>query len=114
MSLVFNVVFRMLLVISIVLQSITAVSSENHQIDANHLQTQHDHASDFDTSNQNASDDHEVNDCHHCGHCNGGHLTWITVKNTSKVAHQADFVSTPYPVGITERYLADIHRPPIT
>ncbi len=55
-----NVVLKMLLVVSIVLQSLTAVASstsENHQIDIEHLQTQHDHADDRNALNDNADDD---------------------------------------------------------
>ena len=110
-----NIIFRILLVLSVVFQSVTAVSSENHQIDAKHLQTLHDHANDFDTSKQSANDDiHEVKDCHHCGHCNGGHFTWILVKDISSTVYKPYFESIPYPEGITEKYAAAIHRPPIT
>ena len=81
----FNVALKILLVVSIVLQSLTAVVSatpENHQIDIEHLQIQHDHADDRNVSNDNVGDEqHNEKDCHHCGHCSGSHLSWILVSN---------------------------------
>lgn len=83
----FNVALKILLVVSIVLQSLTAVVSatpENHQIDIEHLQIQHDHADDRNVSNDNVGDEqHNEKDCHHCGHCSGSHLSWILVSNSN-------------------------------
>lgn len=113
-----NVVLKMLLVVSIVLQSLTAAASstsENHQIDIEHLQTQHDHADDRNVLNDNEDDDqHDVKDCHHCGHCSGGHLSWILVSNSSVDGKLYIINKTPYQIDQTSTFLEVILRPPIS
>jgi hypothetical protein len=98
----------MLLVISIVLQSLTAVASstsENHQIDIEHLQTQHDNVGD---------EQHNEKDCHHCGHCSGSHLSWILVSNSNTTGKLNIINKTPYQIDQTNTYLEAILRPPIS
>lgn len=113
-----NVVLKMLLVVSIVLQSLTAVASstsENHQIDIEHLQTQHDHADDRNVSNDNVADEqHNEKDCHHCGHCSGSHLSWILVSSTNATGKLNIINKTPYQIDQTNTYLEAILRPPIS
>ena len=113
-----NVVLKMLLVVSIVLQSLTAVvsaTSENHQIDIEHLQTQHDHADDRNALNDNTDDEqHDVKDCHHCGHCSGSHLSWILICNSNTTGKLNIINKTPYQVSQTNTYLEAILRPPIS
>ncbi len=113
-----NVVLKMLLVISIVLQSLTAVASstsENHQIDIEHLQTQHDHADDRNVSNDNVGDEqHNEKDCHHCGHCSGSHLSWILVSNSNVDGKLNIINKTPYQIDQTSTFLEAILRPPIS
>lgn len=99
----------------IALQSLFAVlaNTEVHQVDVQHLQTVHDHANDnvthVDTAN---TDGHEVNDCHHCGHCNGGHTVWLVVKGLQNLSafHRPHYLmlnSTPFSLS------SSIYRPPI-
>ncbi|WP_111978741.1 hypothetical protein [Algibacillus agarilyticus] len=111
-----NVVLKMLLVISIVLQSLTAVASatsESHQIDIEHLQTQHDHANDRSNSNDSASEQHNEKDCHHCGHCSGSHLSTILVNDSNSFDKLIVVNKTPYQVEQTNSFLEAILRPPI-
>ena len=115
----FSFALRILLVLSIVLQSISSIASdtsENHQIDIEHLQTQHDHADDRNALNDNADDDeHNEKDCHHCGHCSGSHLSWILVSNSNTTSKLLNiFNKTPYQVAQTNTYLEAILRPPIS
>jgi hypothetical protein len=108
----------MLLVISIVLQSLTAVASstsENHQIDIEHLQTQHDHADDRNALNDNLGEEqHSEKDCHHCGHCSGSHLPLILVSNSNALSKLKIYNKTPYQFDQTSTFLEAIHRPPIS
>lgn len=114
----FNVALKILLVVSIVLQSLTAVVSatpENHQIDIEHLQTQHDHADDRNVLNDNTDDEqHDVKDCHHCGHCCGSHLSWILVSNSNVDGKLNIINKTPYQIDQTSTFLEAILRPPIS
>ena len=82
-----NFAVKILLILAIVLQSFNAVSAllDAHQVDAQHLETVHDHASDTksvieDQVTDAGDDDHNINDCHHCGHCSGSHFSWVLVK----------------------------------
>lgn len=108
----------MLLVVSIVLQSLTAVASstsENHQIDIEHLQTQHDHDDDRNVLNDNTDDEqHDVKDCHHCGHCSSSHLSLILVSNSNALSKLKIYIKTPYQFDQTSTFLEAIHRPPIS
>ena len=109
---------RIILVLSIVLQSISSIASEtseNHQIDIEHLQTQHDHADDRNALNDNADDDeHNEKDCHHCGHCSGSHLSWILVSNSNTTGKLNIINKTPYQIDQTSTFLEAILRPPIS
>ncbi len=114
----FSFVLRILLVLSIVLQSISSIASsisENHQIDIEHLQTQHDHADDRNVSNDNVGDEqHNEKDCHHCGHCSGSHLSWVLVSSSNATGKLNIFNKTPYQIAQTNSYLEAILRPPIS
>ena len=108
----------MLLVVSIVLQSLTAVASatsENHQFDLEHLQTQHDHESDSKAFDDNTDDSgHDIKDCHHCGHCSGSHLSWISVKNLNSASNLFSLNKIPYQFDQSKAFLEAILRPPIS
>ncbi|TYK66809.1 hypothetical protein [Colwellia echini] len=112
-----TVALRIILVISIVIQSLTAVASatsESHQIDIEHLQTQHDHANDRSHSNDNATGEpHNEKDCHHCGHCSGSHLSTILVNDSNSFDKLKVINKTPYQVEETNSFLEAIFRPPI-
>lgn len=75
-----------LLVLSIALQSFVAVANSdgNHQVDFQHLQTEHSHDLDnVEFSNDSSENDHDIKDCHHCGHCQGSHTQWFVSKKVS-------------------------------
>ncbi|QBY05914.1 hypothetical protein E2K93_16770 [Thalassotalea sp. HSM 43] len=114
----FTVALKILLVVSIVLQSFTTVvsaTSQSHQVDVEHLQTQHDHQDDLNTFNDNTRDEHhDVNDCHHCGHCSGTHMSWILVNNLISDIKLYNFNQPPYQFSQTDEILSIILRPPIS
>lgn len=111
-----KVIYKMLLLVSIVLQSFTAASStfDFHQVDIEHLQTVHDHASDNQITEDLGLDEHNIEDCHHCGHCSGSHLCWIGGKPEATdlaIMHHHNFQKlTTIPFHIS----SGIYRPPIT
>ncbi len=109
----------MLLVVSIVLQSLTAIASatsENHQVDFEHLQTQHNHQDDQNHFNDKDTDEHDINDCHHCDHCSGSHLSWFSVITLNANIHAKiqSANNPPYQFIHTKAFLDPILRPPIS
>lgn len=113
----FTVALKIILVLSIVLQSISSIASatsENHQFDVEHLQTQHDHKDDRNILNDSTDDEpHDISDCHHCGHCSGSHLSWILVNNSNIAAKLFKTNHIPYQFDQTKEFLDAILRPPI-
>ena len=85
-------IFGLLIPIVIVLQSLAFAASAqpSHQIDGEHLQSQHSHQQDSQllrgkvkVSHPVATADeeqHDISDCHHCGHCSGSHLSWLSTQ----------------------------------
>ena len=114
----FTVVFKLLLVISIVLQSLSSVASttsSNHQVDIEHLQTQHQHTSDLESTKGNVDEaGHNIDDCHHCGHCSTSHLSWIFFTYTASKPNIYSLERIPYQSTQTKEYLDTIQRPPIS
>lgn len=114
----FPVVFKLLLVISIVLQSLSSVASStsaDHKIDLEHLQTQHEHKSDVKSFDGNVDEEgHDIDDCHHCGHCSGSHLSWISVTHINSTHTLYNLNKIPYLFDQTKEYLDAIQRPPIS
>ena len=112
-----HVALKILLILSILLQSFVAVSAtmETHQLDAEHLQTIHDHENDHTAQSKQApSEEHDIDDCHHCGHCSGNHTCWIILKAFSanlslKNSHKFHPLAL-IPDGVSNR----LYRPPIT
>ena len=110
----FSSAIKILLIAVIFLQSFMSVanSSVPHQLDIEHLQTVHDHSADNHTSSSNLDDDHDINDCHHCGHCSGNHSTWILLKVSSTnllVKEQGNFNKFALsPINIPD----SLYRPP--
>ncbi|WP_133471314.1 hypothetical protein [Paraglaciecola marina] len=107
-----NVAIKMLLIILIVLQSVVAVSAtlETHQLDVEHLQSVHDHKADHLVQ---SDQEHDLDDCHHCGHCSGNHTNWIMATvfllNLS-LNHSQNFDKlTLSTLGISSK----LYRPPI-
>jgi len=93
-----------------------ANSEVNHQLDTQHIQTQHSHELDsielFDGS---SADQHSIKDCHHCGHCSGAHAQWFAgEKNTqtsspSLVSNQYVYLEHP-----DKSVIEQLVRPPIS
>ncbi len=67
----------------VALQSFSPIVSatQTHQVDAAHLQTEHSHQNDTQLLGSDNSE-HDIKDCHHCGHCSGSHLSWLMLKET--------------------------------
>ncbi|RHW77780.1 hypothetical protein [Colwellia sp. RSH04] len=113
-----KVALIVLLVVSIVLQSLTAVASainENHQIDVEHIQVKHDHNLDRSEAGRLVdAQGHDVNDCHHCGHCSGSHLTWILIKDIPNLHELPTANEFPYDFIQYKEFFEAILRPPIS
>ena len=97
-----NKFLNFILVISIVLQSFGAIanSQETHELDVQHLQTEHSHESDDQVVDNDLSTDneHNVKDCHHCGHCHGFHTQWLVqtenfTERQNQIEHQYRYLS---------------------
>lgn len=114
----FGVVLKLLLIVSIALQSISSIASatsQSHQIDFEHLQTQHDHSDDLSNNAEEiGEDDHDIKDCHHCGHCSGSHLSWILINNINNSTKLFTYTNIPYQFDQTKEFLNAILRPPIS
>lgn len=109
---VISVIFLLL----IVLQSFNAIaeSTNTHQLDVNHLQTEHFHTDDINASSQiNSTDKHDIEDCHHCGHCSGSHLSWISIKDVSNLIDIMPFIKTSYRFTTQKEFIEATLRPPI-
>lgn len=96
-----TLLINILVVVSIVLQSLAPVVSatENHQVDIEHLKTEHSHEQDLQPSQESLNltiDDHEISDCHHCDHCTGSHLSWVFLKNVIPPFANASFTSDSF------------------
>ena len=119
----------LLIVLSIALQSFVAVADSNksHQVDAQHLQTEHSHSTDNHTDShaENSADnhaladttgesEHHIEDCHHCGHCQGSHSQWLTAKKAQQLTAKF-LVSNQYFYLIQQNksFIEELIRPPI-
>jgi len=111
----------LLLVISIVLQSFVAVADAEkpHQINPQHLQTEHVHDSDnLESQNKSLNEysdtEHNTNDCHHCGHCQGSHTQWIVNKKiTTSPTDFMVFNQYFYFNHLDKSFIEELIRPPI-
>jgi hypothetical protein len=106
-----------LVFLSIALQSFVAVanSNKNHHVDVQHLQTIHSH--DVDNTvlfNESSNDDHNIKDCHHCGHCQGSHTSWFVSmehrNTTTKILVLNQYF---YHVHLDKVFTEVLIRPPI-
>ncbi len=75
------------LVILIALQSFATIAGagQPHQSDDEHLSYSQEHSAGAMTSftdESTVSSDHAELDCHHCGHCHGSHLSFLTTNST--------------------------------
>jgi len=107
----------LLIVLSIALQSFVAVanSNDNHQIDSQHLQTEHSHDVDkVEIYNESSDDDHNINDCHHCGHCQGSHSSWfVTTSSNNSTLKSLMLDQYFYHVHLDKSVIEELIRPPI-
>ena len=114
----FTVALKLLLILSIALQSLTTVASATsqiHLIDIEHLQTQHDHKSDLESLDGDSDEEgHEIKDCHHCGHCSGSHFSWVLVNNINSSTKLLTINNIPYQFEQTKEFLDATLRPPIS
>ncbi|MCV2883671.1 hypothetical protein OE749_03015 [Aestuariibacter sp. AA17] len=113
-----------MVMISIVIQSLSfAVSSESlHQYDPTHAKLSHDHQHDrilteaVDIPNQEKSrsiDGHDPADCHHCGHCTGTHMSWVTETSELHYHDAVSLLDVPYSSVIPHNFISAPYRPPI-
>jgi hypothetical protein len=107
----------LLIVLSIALQSFVAVanSNDNHQIDSQHLQTEHSHDVDkVEIYNESSDNDHNINDCHHCGHCQGSHTPWLlTLSNNNSTLKYLVLNQYFYHAHLDKSVIEELIRPPI-
>ncbi len=107
----------LLLVLSIALQSFVAMANSDkaHQVDTQHIQTEHSHDVDnAELFEDSSKDDHSIKDCHHCGHCQGSHTQWFSSKKTSIAT--PDFLSINqyfYTAHLDKSFIEELTRPPI-
>lgn len=108
---------NILLLLSIVLQSFVAIGSptENHTIDIEHLKTTHHHSDDLTINNiTDDAEQHDISDCHHCGHCSGTHLSLILVKYITNHTKLTSALAIPHQSTFPEDILETSFRPPIS
>ncbi len=112
-----NTWISFLIVLSIALQSFVAVanSGENHQVDSQHLQTEHSHDSDtVEHSNESSENSHNISDCHHCGHCQGSHSPWfVNLNSSNSIAKFLVLNQYFYHVHLDKSSIEELIRPPI-
>lgn len=112
-----NTWISLLIVLSIALQSFVAVanSNENHQVDSQHLQTEHSHDADnSELFEESSEDDHNIKDCHHCGHCQGSHTSWfVTLTSSNSTPKFLVFNQYFYHVHLDKSFTEELIRPPI-
>ncbi|MBL4764677.1 MAG: DUF2946 domain-containing protein [Colwellia sp.] len=112
-----NTWLSFLIVLSIALQSFVAManSDDNHQVDSQHRQTEHSHDLDHNEFFEGSSEDeHDSKDCHHCGHCQGSHTSWlVSIKNSDTTV--ALLVSNQYfyHTHLDKSFIEEPIRPPI-
>jgi hypothetical protein len=100
--------------VSIVLQSFasSAASIENHQVDIEHLQSVHVHTND-NASEETDNADHDIKDCHHCGHCSASHSVWMTVRNSIEFISFNIIETSIFLVKSPSKLIETTFRPPI-
>lgn len=74
--------------VALVVQSCIAAANASlpHQLDKTHLQTVHSHQQDDSShavSSDNNTPSHNIQDCHHCGHCQGNHANSAILLGTN-------------------------------
>lgn len=112
-----NTWVSLLIVLSVALQSLVAVanSDNDHQLDAQHIQTEHSHELDFtELASDTSESEHNVKDCHHCGHCQGSHNQWLFSKSTICVTEKFIISNQYHYLAHTDKSVIEqLIRPPI-
>ncbi|MBC3764318.1 hypothetical protein [Neptunicella marina] len=102
-----------------VVQSCIAVANASlpHQLDKTHLQTVHSHQQDSTPQSDIAdgyNSQHNIQDCHHCGHCQGNHAnSAILVSATLNSSPIKQGKSPGFSQFIPEYIPDNLLRPPI-
>ena len=108
----------LVLVLLIALQSYAAVadSDESHQVDSQHIQTEHSHdLDDIVLLDESSDSEHNIKDCHHCGHCQGTHTQWVASNKSSLLT--PEFIITNqyfYSDNLDKIFTEEPIRPPIS
>lgn len=109
-----------LIILSIVFQSVVGIvnAQDIHQVDRQHVQSEHFHAQDDIAANTTGSlssdSDHNSADCHHCGHCHGSHAQWVVSPFVNDVFHKKNDARFRHTLSINDGYSSDMMRPPIS
>jgi hypothetical protein len=113
-----------LLIMLIIFQSFSAVANslDYHSIDTQHLSEVHEHQVHDNTktksSQQNAdlsaSNDtsHNPADCHHCGHCNGSHLSFLFTSQLKSTLSINSSLNSHYLYANKSTQVSSLFRPP--
>ncbi|OUR78720.1 hypothetical protein A9Q75_13385 [Colwellia psychrerythraea] len=113
-----NTWIGLILVILVALQSYAAVadSDENHVVDSQHIQTEHSHDSDdVELFDESSDTEHNIKDCHHCGHCQGTHTQWVATNKSTLPT--PEFIITNqyfYSDNVDKIFTEEPIRPPIS
>ena len=103
--------------LSIALQSFIAVANleSDHQPDAQHLQTVHSHEIDYaEVNGEYSENEHNIKDCHHCGHCQGSHTPWfVSTEHRNTTAKILVLNQYFYHVHLDKIFTEVLTRPPI-
>lgn len=111
-------------ILLILFQSFSAVANslDFHTIDTEHLQQTHQHSvnkktsstplQQVDNENDIAVDQHNPADCHHCGHCHGSHVQWVTQQHSQKILLVAQLHQFFYLKTMIDGQVSQLLRPP--
>lgn len=113
-----NILVNILIVAAIVLQSFSPIvfAQDFHQVDVEHLRVEHSHQDDrvFSLDNQNNDKQHNIEDCHHCGHCAGTHLTYVVLQHNYSILESISQSILDSLKTLPKDYIDPAIRPPIS
>jgi hypothetical protein len=115
-----------LLIMLIIFQSFSAVANslDYHSIDTQHLSEVHEHQLHDNTNSKtertlqnadlSASNDtsHNPADCHHCGHCNGSHLSFLSTSHLKSTLSINSSLNSNYLYANKSTQVSSLFRPP--
>jgi hypothetical protein len=108
----------LVLVLLIAFQSYAAVadSEKIHLVDSQHIQTEHSHDIDgIELFDESFDSEHNIKDCHHCGHCQGAHTQWVA--SSKSTLQTPEFIIANqyfYTTHLDKSFIEDLIRPPIS